>query len=125
MQNGNGKRKYVIDIDGTICTQDGTDYGNALPKHDVITKINQLYDDGNEIVLFTASGYETQINWRDTTLLQLQVWGVKYHDLIFGKPSADVYVDDKNVFMVDNVDWYKIEEYILGLPDSKVNIKEY
>ena len=41
------------------------------------------------------------------------------------KIVADIYIDDKNVFMVDNVDWYKIEEYILGLSDSKVNIKEY
>ena len=129
MQNGNGKRKYVIDIDGTICTQDGTDYDNALPKHDVIAKINQLYDDGNEIVLFTARGYETHIDWHDTTLLQLQVWGVKYHDLIFGKPSADVYIDDKACHIDDfmeqkNIDCMTIidkqwgKEYLLDLSHS-------
>lgn len=126
MQNGNGKRKYVIDIDGTICTQDGTDYGNALPKHDVIAKINELYDEGNQIVLFTARGYETGIDWSERTLLQLQVWGIKYHDLIFGKPSADLYVDDKachvNDFMnQENIDYVTVinkswgKEYLLDI----------
>ena len=28
---------------------------------------------------------------------QLAKWGVKYHKLIFGKPSFDIYVDDKNL----------------------------
>lgn len=104
MQNGNGKRKYVIDIDGTICTQDGTEYANAVAKHDVIAKVNKLYDEGNTIVLFTARGYETGIDWSETTLIQLQLWGVKYHDLIFGKPSADVYVDDKACHVDDFMD---------------------
>ena len=22
-------------------------------------------------------------------------WGVKYHNLVFGKPNADIYIDDK------------------------------
>ena len=113
MQNGNGKRKYVIDIDGTICTQDGTDYGNALPKDDVIARINHLYDEGNQIVLFTARGYETHVDWSELTLMQLQIWGIKYHDLIFGKPSADIYVDDKachiNDFMMqEQIDYITV-----------------
>ena len=33
--------------------------------------------------------------------------------------------DDKNVFMVDNVDWHKIEKYILKLGDSRTEIKSY
>ena len=28
---------------------------------------------------------------------QLNEWGVKYHQLILGKPSGDLYVDDKGV----------------------------
>ena len=126
MQNGNGKRKYVIDIDGTLCTQDGTDYGNASPKYDVIEKINRLYDEGNHIVLFTARGYETHVDWSELTLMQLQIWGIKYHDLIFGKPSADIYVDDKachiNDFMMqEQIDYITVidkswgKEYLLDI----------
>ena len=28
---------------------------------------------------------------------QLDRWGCKYHQLILGKPSADVYIDDKGI----------------------------
>ena len=39
------------------------------------------------------------------TLKQLKKWDVKYHKLIFGKPSFDLYIDDKALFFIDN--WYK------------------
>ena len=29
------------------------------------------------------------------TELQLRTWGVNFHELILGKPAADIYVDDK------------------------------
>ena len=29
------------------------------------------------------------------TMEQLKKWDVKYHKLIFGKPSFDLYIDDK------------------------------
>ena len=38
------------------------------------------------------------------TLKQLKKWDVKYHKLIFGKPSFDLYIDDKTLFFKDN--WY-------------------
>jgi len=39
------------------------------------------------------------------TIKQLKKWKVKYHKLIFGKPSFDLFVDDKALFFKDN--WYK------------------
>ena len=33
----------------------------------------------------------------DLTVEQLNKWGVKYHDLFLGKPSGDLYIDDKGV----------------------------
>lgn len=105
MQNGNTKPlKYIFDIDGTICTQDGTSYENALPKSEVIKKINKLYEDGNTIILRTARGTETGIDWTNVTRSQLCDWGVKYHELQFGKPAADVYVDDKACNAADFID---------------------
>ena len=42
--------KYVIDIDGTICSPTvGRDYESAKPWQDRIDTINKLYDDGNTI----------------------------------------------------------------------------
>jgi hypothetical protein len=32
------------------------------------------------------------------TLKQLKKWGVKYHKIYFGKPSFDLFIDDKSLF---------------------------
>lgn len=93
-------KKYVIDIDGTICFYDDNNdlnYNNAKPYHNRINRINKLYDAGNTIIFATARGYETGINWREITEKQLKEWNVKYHELHFGKPSAYRYIDDKGV----------------------------
>jgi len=86
---------YYVDIDGTICTQDGTDYENAKPIQSAIDRINALYDEGHRIVYWTARGTKTGINWTYLTLKQFDAWGVKFHDLQFGKPAYDVLIDDK------------------------------
>ena len=39
------------------------------------------------------------------TKKQLSKWKVKYHKLIFGKPSYDYYIDDKSIFY--NKNWTK------------------
>ena len=35
--------------------------------------------------------------FEDMTREQLKGWGVKFHDLFMGKPSGDVYIDDKGI----------------------------
>ncbi len=98
---------YCFDIDGTICSNTDGNYEIAEPFKDRIEKINQLYDDGNSILFFTARGSTTKINWKKLTEDQLQEWGVKYTKLIFGKPEADIYIDDKAVdveeFFLENI----------------------
>ena len=32
---------------------------------------------------------------RPLTQAQLKMWGVKYHELLMGKPHADIFIDDK------------------------------
>lgn len=126
MQNSNTKPlKYIFDIDGTICSQE-KDYLDAQPYMNVISQINKLYDDGNEIVQYTARGTETGLDWFDETSKQFADWGVKYHGLKFGKPAADIYVDDKgcyanNFFNNDKVESVTIidkhwgKEYLLDI----------
>ena len=85
-----------IDIDETICfTPSDRDYNKALPILDNIERANRLYDDGNIITYWTARGTETKIDWRKITEEQFKHWGVKYHNLLFGKPSYDILIDDK------------------------------
>lgn len=89
---------YVVDIDGTICTNTNGSYHLATPFVASIKKINSLYDEGHCIVYFTARGFTTGIDWTDLTTKQFADWGVKYHDLICGsKPYADFYIDDKAI----------------------------
>ena len=94
MPDGNMKKKYLIDIDGTICTQE-KDYALSRPYPERIVYFNRLYDEGHTVIYFTARGSETKIDWRRLTLSQFKVWGVKYHGLCFGKPAADYYIDDR------------------------------
>ena len=88
---------YVFDIDGTICTNTDGDYENAKPFSDVIDTINKLYVN-NKIIMMTARGYVTGLDWTEFTKKQLANWGVNYHELIMNKkPYAEVYVDDKAI----------------------------
>ena len=88
--------KYCFDIDGTVCSTD-CEYIDAVPYKQVIDKINQLYDEGDYIQIFTSRGTESGTDWRDFTEGQLFKWNVKYHKLIMGKPSYDLFVDDRVV----------------------------
>jgi hypothetical protein len=85
-----------MDIDGVIATiSPGNDYALARPQQDVIDAVNLLYEVGHRIILFTARGSATGIDWSDVTRSQMVAWGVRHHELRFGKPAADVYVDDR------------------------------
>ena len=86
---------YCFDIDGTLCTNTDGDYEKAQPFYDVIEQVNRIYDEGHRIILYTARGSTTGIDWRQLTLDQLREWGVRYHELYMGKPTADIYIDDK------------------------------
>jgi len=96
---------YVFDIDGTICSNTDGEYGEAKPIQSRIDKVNELYDEGNTIVFHTARGMgRTENNalmahrlFFFLTEAQLRDWGVKYHKLFMGKPSGNLYVDDKGV----------------------------
>jgi hypothetical protein len=86
-----------IDIDNTICTTSRTDYNGSIPIQERISKINKLYDEGHNIIYWTARGSGTGMDWEETTKRQFGEWGVKYHELRFGKPVYDLFIDDKNI----------------------------
>lgn len=88
---------YCFDIDGTICTNTNGEYEIAQPLKNRIKIVNDLFHEGNQIIMFTARGSTTNIDWKELTKQQLEDWGVNYHKLIFGKPEADVFIDDKAI----------------------------
>ena len=86
----------VVDVDGVVAgLVENNDYSKAEPLSGNIAQINRLHDAGHRIIMFTARGSATGIDWSDVTRSQFARWGLKYHDLQFGKPAADYYVDDR------------------------------
>lgn len=93
---------YCFDIDGVLCNNEPEgSYENRTPCSDVIAKVNKLYDAGHTIKIFTGRGSRSRIDWREFTKNQLKSWGVKYHELIMGKPEAHIFVDDKAINVRD------------------------
>ncbi len=91
-------RTFVIDVDGVLATlSPGNDYALAAPLRRNIEAVNRLHDAGHRIVLFTARGTVTGLDWRAVTEGQFREWGLRYHELVFGKPAADYYVDDRMI----------------------------
>ncbi len=89
---------YVFDLDGTLCATTARDYVASVPHAHRIARVNALYDAGHVIVIDTARGSVSSIEWEPLTRRQLALWGVKYHTLRVGKKTyGDVYVDDKAV----------------------------
>jgi hypothetical protein len=91
---------YIVDIDNTICwtrrnAQGKWDYPNSTPFEERINRINDLYDDGHTIIYWTARGSGSGIDWTELTKQQLDSWGCKYHEVRLGKPSYDIWIDDK------------------------------
>lgn len=98
---------FCFDIDETICTKTNSAYHQAQPFKEVIKSINTLYDDGHEIIVMTARGSVSKIDYTELTKQQLNDWGLKYHKLLMNiKPNADVFVDDKALHIDDYIKKY-------------------
>jgi mannose-6-phosphate isomerase-like protein (cupin superfamily) len=85
-----------IDIDNTICKTLESDYLSSKPIKERIEKANKLFEEGNTVVYWTARGSKSGNNYEELTKKQLEEWGCKYSKIIFGKPSYDIYIDDKS-----------------------------
>ena len=102
--------RICFDLDGVLCNNTFGDYEKAKPNSKAINKINSLFDEGNYIIIFTArymdlfKGNINKVNSHGykKTETQLASWGVKYNELILGKPEFDIVIDDKNFNYSDN-----------------------
>ena len=93
--------KYFIDLDNTLCLNEKSDYANSKPIPERIRYVNDLKTQGHTITIWTARGATSGIDHYELTIKQLEEWGVNYDKLLMGKPSYDVYIDDKS-FNVDS-----------------------
>lgn len=97
--------RIVIDLDGTICPVKKKDesYADLQPFPDAKEKINALRASGHYIIIQTARNMQTCNsclgkvikNVGKITLEWLDKHGIEYDEIYFGKPNAEVYIDDR------------------------------
>ena len=109
-------KKFMIDIDGTICKTEKSNYHGSIPIKKNIKLFNELYDKGHEIHYWTARGDNSGLVWDYFTILQLKEWNVKYTSLNMGKPHYDVWIDDKAI---------NVEDIYSYMYDLKYNMTDY
>lgn len=83
-------KKLIVDIDDTLIKSDLIDgeYCNARPIKEEISYLTKLYEKGYTIIIWTGRHW----NHYEITKKQLEEFGVKYHELIMGKPPG-IYID--------------------------------
>ena len=95
----NGDKIYLVDIDGTICTDIKNEqsylYSTAQPYENSKQILNGWYDMGNTICFFTAREEKD----RGVTEKWLKENGFKYHRLIMDKPRIK---DGQTYHWIDN-----------------------
>jgi len=97
--------RVCFDLDNTLVTNPTVcgDYSTVQPIHKMIDLLKQLKQSGHEIIIHTARRMKAHHNnvgkvIKDIALVTIQTlekYNIEYDELIFGKPIADIYIDDK------------------------------
>ncbi len=100
-------QRICFDLDNTLVTYPTIpgDYSTVGPIAPVISALQGLYKDGNTIIIYTARRMATHkhnagaavADIARQTLDTLDKFGIPYHELVFGKPIADIYIDDRAI----------------------------
>ena len=114
----NKKLRICIDLDGTICDirKEGETYADVKVKAGAAEKIHALRAAGHTVIINTArnmgsTGHnvgKALKNVGKTTFEWLDKNGIEYDEIFFGKPNADITIDDRVVRFQDN--WNEITE---------------
>lgn len=117
--------RICIDIDGVICQlkKEHQSYSDVEPLEGAVEKIKLLKQSGHYIILYTARNMKTQSanigkvikNIGIETLNWLDIHKIHYDEIYFGKPWADIYIDD-NAFRFSS--WSFIDNDGFNLPVS-------
>lgn len=110
--------KIFVDLDNTLCRTEQSNYLNSKPIIERIEYFNSLKKQGNTIVIWTARGSRSGIDYQELTKQQLYDWNVSYDTLLMNKPDYDVYYDDKS-FNIDSILPIPTSNYISNTNSKK------
>jgi capsule biosynthesis phosphatase len=101
------KYRICFDLDGTLCEnkKPGQEYKDVLPTPGAVEYLKQLKEQGHYVIIMTARNMVTynnnvgQIiaNQAPIVIDWLKKYDIPYDELLFGKPHADFFVDDKGI----------------------------
>lgn len=83
----------MIDLDGTLCTEELPEnraQAKVLPG--AVEAVNTFVADGHIVVIWTGRGWSEYV----MTKKWLKENGFKYHELLMGKPIANLIIDDRS-----------------------------
>lgn len=104
-------KRFCFDLDGTICenkTENET-YEDVLPKPGAVSYLKELREKGHYIIILTARNMATHNNNLGKIIAKqgpiviewLKKYDIPYDELLFGKPNADYFIDDKGISFTD------------------------
>lgn len=112
--------RIVIDLDGTICPikQPNETYADLKPLPQAAERIRELRAQGHYVIIQTARHMKTcdgnvglaMKKIGKLTLEWLDKHGIEYDEIYFGKPNADIYIDDRALRFES---WEKIDSEML------------
>lgn len=118
MMKDKKKLRICIDLDGTICEirQDPQTYADVKVKEGAREMIHNLRAAGHTVIINTArnmgsTGHnvgKALKNVGKITFEWLDKNGIEYDEIFFGKPNADITIDDRVVRFEDN--WSEMTE---------------
>jgi len=118
--------RLCIDLDGVICQlkEPGQTYDQLLPVPGAPEKLRELKANGHYVIINTARHMKTcQGNLGAVgakisliTLTWLEKYQIPYDEIYFGKPHADIYIDD-NAYRFQA--WNDVDDDAGNLPVSK------
>lgn len=127
--------RIVIDLDGTICSlkKEGETYSDVTVLPDALEKLTQLKKDGHYLIIQTARHMKTCganqglaiAKIGKITLDWLEKHKIPYDEIFFGKPYADLYIDDMSYVFKgwDEVDVGRFDEDKLEFLDYSAGLR--
>jgi capsule biosynthesis phosphatase len=105
--NNNNKLRICFDLDNTLVSYPtiAGDYSTVKPIAHNLSLLKRLKNDGHEIIIYTARRMKTHggnvgkviKDIAGITIDTLERLNIEYDELIFGKPIADIYIDDRAI----------------------------